>query len=380
MKSKGQYFTKNESLQNKVFEFIKNSPNRILEPSVGRGDLVLSVRNRIDVPFDMYEIDNTIDFILDDKYIIFGDFLDQNINIKYKTIIGNPPYVRTKSGNLYIDFIEKCVSLLEPNGELIFIVPTDFFKLTSARKLLNYMYLHGNFTDIYHPNNENLFENASIDIMIFRYCLDDQLTKKTKYNGEELYINNSNGLITFTKEPCINNYIIGDYFNIYVGLVTGKEEIYKNEELGNISLFNDLNCLDKYIFIKKFPCDNEKINKYLLENKDVLIKRKIRKFNDTNWFEWGAPRNIKIMEENYNEQCIYIRNLTRFDIIAFEGNIQYFGGKLLMLKPKKNVNLTNVINYLNSKEFKRNFTYSGRFKIGQKQLLDSIIPHTIQLD
>ena len=51
-----------------------------------------------------------------------------------------------------------------------------------------------------------------------------------------------------------------------------------------------------------------------------------------------------------------------------------------MLKPKKNVNLTNIINYLNSKEFKSNFTYSGRFKIGQKQLLDSIIPHTIQLD
>jgi hypothetical protein len=86
------------------------------------------------------------------------------------------------------------------------------------------------------------------------------------------------------------------------------------------------------------------------------------------------------MEENHNTKCIYVRNLTRFDVIAFEGKIQYFGGKLLMLKPKKNVNLTNIINYLNSKEFKRNFTYSGRFKIGQKQLLDSIIPHTIQLD
>ena len=86
------------------------------------------------------------------------------------------------------------------------------------------------------------------------------------------------------------------------------------------------------------------------------------------------------MEENYNEQCIYVRNLTRFETVAFEGKIQYFGGKLLMLKPKKNVNLTNIINYLNSVEFKSNFSYSGRFKIGQKQLLDSIIPHTIQLD
>ena len=38
----------------------------------------------------------------------FGDFLSQKINIKYTTIIGNPPYVKTKTGNLYLDFIKKC--------------------------------------------------------------------------------------------------------------------------------------------------------------------------------------------------------------------------------------------------------------------------------
>ena len=32
----------------------------------------------------------------------------------------------------------------------------------------------------------------------------------------------------------------------------------------------------------------------------------------------GAPRNIKIMEENHNNKCIYVRNLTRFETVAFE--------------------------------------------------------------
>jgi adenine-specific DNA-methyltransferase len=42
---------------------------------------------------------------------------------------------------------------------------------------------------------------------------------------------------------------------------------------------------DKYIYIDEYPCNNKKINKYLLKHKNILIKRKIRKFNENNWFE-----------------------------------------------------------------------------------------------
>ena len=148
----------------------------------------------------------------------------------------NPPYVKTKGGNLYIDFTEKCYNLLEECGELIFIIPSDFLKLTSASKLLNTMMNNGTFTHIYHPHNEKMFENASIDIIIFRYCKNNNLEKKLYYNDKLMYITNSNGLITFSTEENNNNNnnYFKDYFDIYVGLVTGKEEVYKNEELGNI--------------------------------------------------------------------------------------------------------------------------------------------------
>ncbi len=89
--------------------------------------------------------------------------------------------------------------------------------------------------------------------------------------------------------------------------------------------------------------------------------------------------------------------------IAFIGKVNYFGGNLLMLKPKKDCNLNNIVDYLNTEKFKNNFifspkrlriqsilnlfglnrlkkmlyifssVFSGRFKIGHRQLSNSYI-------
>jgi adenine-specific DNA-methyltransferase len=155
-----------------VNNFILNKPEIILEPSIGRGDLVDHItKKRNNVNFDMVEIDKEIQTLpeIDKLKILYGDFLTITIDKKYKTIVSNPPYVRTKTGNLYLDFIEKCFNLLENKGEMIFIVPSDLFHLTSSKKLLNNLFLNGSFTHIYHPNNDKLFENATIDIIVFRY-------------------------------------------------------------------------------------------------------------------------------------------------------------------------------------------------------------------
>lgn len=373
----GQYFTTNIQLKEKVFQFILNSPLNILEPSIGQGDLVTYITEKTpNITFDMYEIDNDIKLLegIQKDSVVYGDFMKQPITKTYTTIIGNPPYVRTKKGNLYIDFTEKCYKLLDDNGELIFIIPSDFLKLTSASKLLNTMMTHGTFTHIYHSHNEKLFENASIDVIVFRYCKNNLIEKKVLYNDVELFITNSNGLITFSEELSNNTVMFQDYFDIYVGLVSGKEDVYKNEEHGNIEVLNGDNKTDKYIYIEKYPCENERINEYLLDHKKTLIERKIRKFNETNWFEWGAPRNITTINANRGKECIYIYNLTRKQNVSFVGEVNYFGGGLIMLKPKKKCDLTNIVSYLNSNTFKDNFIFSGRFKIGHRQISNSYIP------
>lgn len=376
--SKGQYFTVNITLKRKLYEFILNKSNRvILEPSIGQGDLVAYIKKiNPKIKFDMYEIDDNIKLLsgINKNEVKYGDFLLQKINKKYKTIIGNPPYVKTTKGNLYIDFIEKCYNLLSTNGELIFIVPSDVFKLTSSVNILNEMMINGTFTHIYHPNNEKLFINANIDIIIFRYCKNKLLDNKVMYNDINKYLFNTDGIITFKSENLNNLTCINDYFNIYVGMVTGKEDVFKNDKYGNINVLNKKNKIDKYILINEFPTKNFELNNYMDSNKNVLLNRKIRKFNNDNWFEWGALRNIKTISQNMHKDCIYIHNLTRNNEVSFIDKVQYFGGGLILLIPKdNNINLMKMNNYFNSDDFKINYLYSGRFKIGHRQVANCLI-------
>jgi len=380
----GQYFTTHPALKEKVFEFILNRPSIILEPSIGQGDLVKYIAERMPgTAVDMYEIDPSIHLLegIDKDQIIYGDFMLQSIANKYQTIVGNPPYIRTKKGNLYIDFVEKCYHLLaDDGGELVFVVPSDFLKLTSAAKLLDAMIATGSFTHIFHPNNERMFENASIDVIVFRYCkkskTETPFDNRVLYNGKPLHIINSSGLITFAEEEggAGAGALFQEYFDICVGLVSGKEEVYKHAELGNISVLNAEDRIDRYIYIEQYPCDNPSINEYLLLHKTALIERKIRKFNEANWFEWGAPRNIGTIRANIGANCIYICNLTRTPKVAFLGKVGYFGGGLIMLMPKKMCDLEKIVPYINSNRFKGNFMFSGRFKIGHRQISNSRIP------
>ncbi len=77
----GQYFTKSPYLQEVVFNLIYNKPRHILEPSCGRGDLVVYTTKRIPSKFHMFEIDKNIKFLRDFKKedgfkLVIGDFLE----------------------------------------------------------------------------------------------------------------------------------------------------------------------------------------------------------------------------------------------------------------------------------------------------------------
>ena len=374
-KNKGQYFTTSVLLKETIYILILNNPSLILEPSVGQGHLVEYIKaKKPNINFDLYEIDEKISFLdsIKEKVIKFGDFLECDIETTYDTIIGNPPFVKTKTGNLYIHFIEKCYKLLNKNGELIFIVPSDFLKLTSSNKIINEMMDNGIFTHIIHPHDEKLFENASIDVIVFRYCKNNKLQKKTWLNGKEKYLINSNGIITFSDSSPENLSLFSEYFDVYVGMVSGKEKVYKNEKYGNIELLNAKEKKDKYIWMDDFPTANIELNEYMLSHKDILISRKIKKFTERNWWNWGAPRNIKNIEKHKGKSCIYISTLTRKKEVAFVDKVQYFGGGLIVMIPKKPIDIKKLVGYMNSDNFKVNYMYSGRFKVGQKQICNCL--------
>ena len=381
MKKYGQYFTTDVGLLDKVKEFVINkNPKDILEPSFGQGDLVCCMKTiYTDCNYDCYEIDETIESLFESSEktkIIYKDFLQQKIDKKYDIIIGNPPYVKKKTGNLYIEFIEKCWKLLEDDGEMIMIVPSDFLKLTRTSKLIKNMVIDGSFTDFYFPNKENLFKNASIDVVIFRYQL-GYMTNVSSVNGVRKNTMIKDGIITFSSgENQIDVELLKSTFDVFVGMVSGKEEVFKNN-IGNMTILNDQDTHDTHIYINTFPSNNKDINNHLLKFKDNLIERRIKKFTTDNWYQWGAPRNMKYMKQHMGEDCIYVRNITRKPLVAFIGKVEFFGGRLLCLVPKKKITeirMKSIKNHLNSTEFKQNYMYSERFKIGHRQLENCSIP------
>lgn len=374
-KNLGQYFTNNPILKNYVYGMIQNHPDIILEPSFGQGDLVdTDPKNIHHATIHAFEIDDAISPLpLNTEYtLIYADFLTYPITIKYDTIIGNPPYVKTKTKNLYIQFIEKCIDLLNENGEIIFIVPSDFIKITSSQSILQKMISKGSFTHFVFPHQENLFPSANIDVMIFRYQK-DLFTNKVYVNNTLQYILFHNGIITFHTRQVKNYSVVKDFFDVYVGMVSAKEDIFKHGHYGNHWIQTGQNKQEKYIIIHKFPTNNQELDDYLVKHKTALQSRKIRKFNETNWFEWGALRNFNTIQKNIGKKCIYIHTLTRKKEIAFIGRVSLFNGNLLIMIPKKQISLKKVCQYLNSNEFKDNYTYSGRFKIGHKQLSSALL-------
>lgn len=377
-KELGQYFTISTVLQECVFNMVKHKSSRLLEPSFGAGHLLKPFKDYDDnYPMVCYELDETIPLVVSfNTYqkVIYGDFTLQPLTEKFKTIIGNPPYIKQRKGNLYIKFIELCYNYLADDGELIFIVPSNFMKQTSASSIIETMTQHGCFTDFLFPHDEKLFEGASIDVVVFRYEKGIR-SKKTCVNGIEMFCNVNNGILTFSETERLGNPVEVE-FNVYVGLVSGKDAIFR-VPFGNINILNDKNKVESYIFTDSFPTENEEVNRHLLSHKTELLSRKIKAFNDTNWFKWGAPRNLSNIYKYWGQRCIYVKTMTRHKEVAFEGVVQYFGGSLLCLIPKKTMTdaeLKNKIEYLNSSTFQKDYLYAGRFKIGHKQICNTIIP------
>lgn len=371
----GQYFTVSDRLQQFVFDKVKHRDSLLLEPSFGAGHLLKKFKaENDDYPMVCYELDDTIIPTVEfneHQSITYGDFTKQDITQKFKTIIGNPPYVKQKTGNLYIKFIELCFHLLDTDGEMIFIVPSDFIKLTSASSLIKTMIRHGSFTDFLFPHDEKLFDGACVDILVFRYEM-GLITNNTVVNGEQMICNSNNGIITFSQTE-MTGVPVSDMFNVYVGLISGKDEVYRND-IGNMDVITDKDKIQKYIFAETFPTGDTAIDEHLINNKPVLLQRKIRKFNEKNWFEWGAIRNISFVKQNFGNPCIYVRNITRKTEVAFIGTVQYFSGSLICLIPKKDVELQKIVSFINTENLQKDYKYSGRFKIGHRQLYHMMVP------
>lgn len=336
----------------------------ILEPSCGPGAFIEQLPE--------HAIGIEIDAQVAHPKAQIMDFFDYDN--KVDTIIGNPPYVRfqdicaaTKSklpagfdnrSNLYLFFIEHSINLLNDNGELIFIVPRDFIKTTSALQLNARLYNEGGFTFWHEFGDEKVFADATPNVVIFRWV---------KGRPHTIPVNFYNGYLSFSVEDNQKQKIyLNTLFDICVGGASGANDVFI-EESGNIDLVvsdTKRTGLTRKAHYATAPTT------YLEQYKNILLARRIKSFNENNWWEWG--RRIRHIEG----PKIYVNNKTRDMQPFFTHKSGWFDGSILALIPKANntMSIEELIDILNNTDWDaQGFLVGGRLVFGQRSLSNAYI-------
>ncbi len=363
----GQVFTP-QSIVAEMLQMRKNF-GRILEPSCGNGSFFSNIPDCVGIEIDSQHCP---------QGALNMDFFDYPLSEKFDTIIGNPPYVRyqdiydtTKQklhsqlfderSNLYLFFIEKCIRHLNEHGELIFITPRDFLKSTSSIKLNQFIYAHGTITDIIDLGDQRIFTGFNPNCIIFRYEKDNY-TRRTNVS-KEFICNNGQLLFTSNTYP----FVFSDVFFVKVGAVSGDDKIFANEKYGN----TDFVCSYTHKTGKtKRMIYNDPQNPYLLHHKEQLLKRKIRQFDETNWWQWGRNHYIS------NSPRIYVNGKTRDKNPFFVHSCTNYDGSVLAVFPKmSNIDIEKLCEMLNEVNWQElGFVCDGRYLFSQKSLENAPLP------
>lgn len=367
VKNLGQVFTP----QNIVLQMLNLRKNKgnILEPSCGDGAFLKHLTG----DFVGIELDKTFK----NKNVLDMDFFKFRLKNKFDTIIGNPPYVKFKNipnttktllnlhlfdkrTNLYLFFIEKCIRHLKAKGELIFITPRDFLKATSSIRLNHFIFQNGTITDLIDLGDTKIFGAFTPNCMIWRFEKNN-FQRITNIHKKFLL---ANGQLLFTK----NDYPFkfSDVFFVKVGAVSGADRIFTNEKYGNCdfvcSFTNTTGKTKKMIYNIK--------HHFLEQHKELLMRRKIKKFGENNWWEWGRKHYKS------EEKRIYVNTKTRNKKPFFLHKSKNYDGSILAIFPKnQNLNLELLKNELNKIHWEElGFVCDGRFLFSQKSLENTPLP------
>lgn len=357
----GQIFTP-QTIVNKMIALIQNN-GTILEPSCGDGIFLKALPTAIGI-----EIDKNVA----PTNALIMDFFDWTETVD--TIIGNPPYVRyqdilnsTKKKlsskfdnrtNLYVFFIDKSIDLLSEHGELIFIVPRDFIKTTHALLLNERLYNEGGFSYWEEFGDIQVFQDASPNVVIFRW------EKNAKHS---IPVSFYNGYLNFSKNTNNKEKIyLNTLFDIQVGGASGANNIFI-EKSGNIDLVVSTT---KSTGLTKKAHYVEAPTPYLEQYKTTLLNRKIKQFNENNWWEWG--RKIRYITKDK----IYVNMRTRDMQPFFTHESGWFDGSILALIPKEDnpYSISELIDILNHTDWAaQGFQVGGRLIFGQRSLSNAFI-------
>lgn len=305
------------------------------------------------------------------------DFFALSPDEKYDTIIGNPPYVRfqdippqtmarldnemfDRRSNLYLYFIERAVRHLRRGGELIFIVPREFTKLTAARKLNAFLYQEGDITDFIELGDARIFGSHNPNCAIFRF----ERGRHTRRMSDGRHFSLVDGQLMFLRGDY--RLPLSELFDVKVGAVSGADEIFTHPE-GNAEFVCSKTVDDgqtrRMIFGVPHP--------QLEAHKDKLLARRVRPFDESNWWQWGRMHHVS------DSPRIYVNAKTRRARPFFLHDCPNYDGAILALFPKhRDMDLVRATEWLNDRVDwqELGFVCDGRFMLTQRTLQNCLLP------
>lgn len=400
---RGQFFTVNSRVQKVMLDLIKtDKAGKVLEPSAGEGHLVVSLENAGYTDVTSVEFDPDLPSISITQPIraSFFDFAATR-DIDYSCVFGNPPYVAWKSlekeqienpnlvavkkdysdkANLYYLFMDKCIDVLTEDGEIIFIVPKEWLYTSSAAPLRKKMLATGSITHIVDCGEEKLFPDADVPaIVIFRYQKGLN-SRKTSYATsldkavadvwEERIIEETGDRLIFLDSETatlIDGWgVLDDFMSVKVGIVSGADPIFRVDdpslyEKEGLVQYLTTKGLEWFIDVNHVLSEDNlppKIKTFLLSHKERLITRRISKFDENNWWKYGAIRNRDAMLTSADR--FYVSGRTRASAPFFlsPDTVFFSGGTMgVFVKDElpENVTVEDVVELLNSEIYRKLF-------------------------
>ncbi len=340
----------------------------VLEPSAGNGAFFNQIPGCVGIEIDPKHAQ---------EGMLCMNFFDYPVTNTFDTIIGNPPYVKfqdippeTKKklsmslfderSNLYLFFIEKCIHHLNKKGELIFITPRDFLKSTSSRKLNQFIYQSGTITDIIELGDTRIFDGFTPNCIIWRFEKGN-FSRNTNVYQKFIFCD---GQLFFTN----NNYCIPfqSIFFVKVGAVSGADKIFTSQKYGNMEFV--CSYTQKTGKTKKMIFNT--LHEGLLPHKEKLLNRRIKHFDESNWWEWGRKHFMS------DRKRIYVNCKTRNKNPFFVHSCNNYDGSVLAIFPHNSDAdtelLKNLLNQVNWEEL--GFVCDGRFIFSQRSLENCLLP------
>ena len=335
MAAKYDVFTPPE-VSAKMRSYLPARVERLLEPSVGVGDLLRCMEGQYDRA-DVADINSSyLEKVPNGDNIrkICGNFLEMTFPEKYDAILMNPPYLRFQdmtsdcreqvrklspiltSGNvdLYMAFLVKCLGLLSEHGRLVAIVPSAWRYTKSAESFRKWILGGKHVLAIHDYGSEKVFKGVNV------YCCILVLTQTPNLSYT---VNDSTILYETPSESSLPGRTLGDTTTIHHGIATLCDTVF----IHNTPLFNEP-CWKPILKVSKqlvrsivypytedgtlipeseFRASNPQTYAYLERNRARLAARDRGSKQYEEWYAFGRKQGLKI--PSTSENSVYISSL-----------------------------------------------------------------------